>query len=243
MYTWGRDGNGTQPELYTVFKERVQHRIYKTCQNEVLFCSQMLSQQLLTIHLPFHYYHWADEKKHCLPRSLSGKVIADLKTTAVQTVKGSLETTTVHIQLGAVPPCPPPLNISTYQVPPVPRLSTLPIPSIQGMPTLPPPLLPPPPVHTLFSDRRAIQLLAVKIRWETEITRYIIWNGEYTSVALFGEWQVQSDSSPTLRCRTPLASQGFLPQEKWHKEQEANRKVSQTLHLPLFPFLLNSNAA
>lgn len=56
-YTWGRDGNGTQPELYAVFKDRVQHRIYKTCHNEVLFCSQMLSQLLLTIHLPFHYYH------------------------------------------------------------------------------------------------------------------------------------------------------------------------------------------
>lgn len=57
MYAWGRDGSRAQPELYTVFKKRVHHRIYKTCHNEVLFCSQMLSQQLLTIHLLFHYYH------------------------------------------------------------------------------------------------------------------------------------------------------------------------------------------
>lgn len=61
-------------------------------------------------------------------------------------------------------------------------------------------------------------------------------------------FSLESEKCRVTTLQLPAAGHSWLtkassPGQKWHKDQETSRRVSQTLHLPLFLFLLNSNAA
>lgn len=79
---------------------------------------------------------------------------------------------------------------------------------------------------------------------ETKITQYVIWNGEYTSVALFREWEVLQDTSgfprlllPGEITRSKKQTEGFSdlvpsPHSLYHSTAMLFRWLTQVISTP-----------